>query len=77
MLECSTCGKEYTPNAKGWYARVEGLGPGGRAEEPLRRVLLCPDDFAKITPKQRMAWHEFTGSTEGPTREKRPGHLSA
>jgi hypothetical protein len=76
MLVCSKCGKAYTPNAKGWYARVEGLGPGGRTDERLRPVLLCPEDFAKLPPGQRRAWHEFTGSAEGPTREKRPGHLA-
>jgi hypothetical protein len=76
MLSCSKCGKEYTPKTKGWYERVEGLGPGGRADEPLTRVLLCPEDFAKLAPGQRRAWHEFTGDSEGPTREKRPGHLA-
>ena len=77
MRVCSTCGKEYTPNAKGWYARVEGLGPGARTDAPLRLVLLCPEDFAKLPAAQRMTWHEFTGRTEGPTREKRPGHLAS
>lgn len=76
MLSCSKCGKEYTPKAKGWFERVEGLGPGGRADAPLMRVLLCPEDFAKLSPGQRRAWHEFTGNSEGPTREKRPGHLA-
>ncbi len=75
MLTCSKCGKEFTPDMKGWYGRVEGLGPGGRADAPLKRVLLCPDDFKKIPANQRMAWHEFTGASRGPTREKRPGHL--
>ena len=76
MIACSKCGKQYTPNAKGWFARVEGLGPGGRAGERLTQVVLCPEDFAKLPPGQRMAWHEFTGNPEGPTREKRPGHLA-
>lgn len=55
--------------------RVEGLGPAGRVVAPLRHILLCPDDFAKLPARQRMAWHEYTGRTMGPTREKRPGHL--
>ncbi len=75
MLTCSQCGKEFTPGMRGWYARIEGLGPGGRSGAPLRRILLCPDDFRKLAANQRMAWHEFTGETQGPTREKRPGHL--
>lgn len=75
MPACSRCSKEYTPGTAGWFARVEGLGPAGRAGAPLRRVLLCPDDFKKLPPGQRMAWHEYTGQSRGPTREKRPGRL--
>ncbi len=75
MLRCSQCGKEYTPGAAGWYARLEGLGPAGRVEAPLRRTLLCAEDFRKLPPRRRMIWHEFTGRSHGPTREKRPGHL--
>jgi len=75
MATCGVCGKEYTPGLKGWYARLTGLGPGGRGDGPLARVLVCPEDFAKIPIAQRMAWHEYTGPTEGPTREKRIGHL--
>ncbi len=74
-LVCSKCGKAYEPTMKGWFGRVEGPVEGIRPESPLIRVLLCPEDFAKIAPRQRMAWHEFTGNTQGPTREKRPGHL--
>ncbi len=74
-LVCSKCGKEYQPNAKGWVGRVEGPPQGIRPESPLIRVLLCPDDFAQVSSAQRRAWHEYTGDTKGPTREKRPGHL--
>ena len=74
-LMCSKCGKEYTPGMKGWFGRVEGPPEGIRPDSPLIRVLLCPEDFAKIPATQRMTWHEFTGNTQGPTREKRPGHL--
>ena len=73
--QCSSCGKAYTPGAKGWLARVEGNIASGRTDAPLRRTLLCPQDFAKLSPGARMAWHEYTGRTQGPTREKRPGHL--
>jgi hypothetical protein len=75
MLTCSRCTKEFTLGSKGWYARVEGLGPGARSDTPLRRTLLCPDDFKAIPASQRMGWHEFTAQTVGPTREKRPGRL--
>lgn len=75
MDVCSRCGKPYTPSAKGWMGRVEGLGPAGRVEAALRYVLLCPEDAAQVPPRQRMAWHEYTGRSAGPTREKRPGHL--
>ncbi len=75
MLTCSQCHKEFEPGMQGWYARIEGLGPGGRSEAPLKQILLCPDDFKKLPTSQRMAWHEFTGKSQGPTREKRPGHL--
>jgi len=75
MVTCSTCGREYTPGTKGWYARFEGLPPAGRGETALTRVLVCPEDFAKIPMAQRMAWHEYTGITQGPTRESRIGHL--
>jgi hypothetical protein len=72
---CSKCGTPYTPDAKGWMARVEGPVTSGRADTPLREVLLCPADFGKLSPRARMAWHEHTGHTQGPTREKRPGRL--
>jgi hypothetical protein len=72
---CSKCGKTYTAGAKAWFARLEGDITSGRTGRPLRRTLLCPDDYAKLPPRQRMAWHEFTGRTHGPTREKRPGRL--
>jgi hypothetical protein len=72
---CSQCGKAYTPGAKGWVARIEGDITSGRTDGPLRRILLCPDDYAKLPPRARMQWHEYTGRTQGPTREKRPGHL--
>ena len=72
---CSTCGKAYAPGAKGWVARVEGDVTNGRTDAPLRQTLLCPDDYAKLPPRARMAWHEYTGRSQGPTREKRPGHL--
>ncbi|HLJ60981.1 MAG TPA: hypothetical protein VKZ50_14750 [bacterium] len=75
MAVCSRCGKEYKPGAKGWYGRLEGLPPGGRGESPLARILLCPEDFARIPQAGRKAWHEYMGATEGPTREKRIGHL--
>jgi hypothetical protein len=72
---CSKCGKAYTPGAKGWMARVEGKVTDGRPDTPLREILLCPDDYATIPPRARMAWHEYAGRTQGPTREKRPGRL--
>lgn len=72
---CSTCGTAYTADAKGWMARVEGPVASGRSDAPLRQVLLCPTDYAKLSPRARRAWHEHTGRTQGPTREKRPGHL--
>ena len=72
---CSTCGTPYAPGAKGWFERIEGDITSGRTAAPLRRVLLCPDDYAKLPPRTRMAWHEYTGRTQGPTRERRPGHL--
>lgn len=72
---CSTCGKPYTADAKGWVARVEGPVTSGRTDAPLREVLLCPADYGKLPAGARMAWHEYTGRTQGPTREKRPGHL--
>lgn len=78
MLErvsCSKCGKGYTQGAKGWVARVEGDIASGRTDGPLHQNLLCPEDYAKLSPRARMAWHEYTGRTQGPTREKRPGHL--
>jgi hypothetical protein len=74
-LVCSKCGKEYKPGMKGWFGRVEGPREGILPESPLVRVLLCPDDYTKVPPAQRMGWHEFTGQTQGPTREKRPGRL--
>ncbi len=73
--QCATCGKPYKPGAKGWFARIEGNIASGRTEGPLRRILLCPQDYAKLSPAARMAWHEYTGRTQGPTREKRPGRL--
>ncbi len=75
VVTCSQCGSEFKPGMKGWCARVEGLGSGGRSEAPLKRILLCPDDFKKLPASQRMAWHEYAGDTQGATREKRPGHL--
>ena len=75
MAICETCGREYTPGVKGWRARLRGLGPGGRGDQRLARQLVCPDDFARIPIAQRMAWHEYTGPSEGPTRERRIGHL--
>jgi hypothetical protein len=72
---CSKCGKTYTPGAKGWFARIEGNIASGRTDGPLHQILLCPEDYAKLSPRARMAWHEYTGRTQGPTREKRPGHL--
>ncbi|HKX19867.1 MAG TPA: hypothetical protein VJT33_17835 [bacterium] len=72
---CSSCGKAYKPGTRGWFARVEGDIASGRTDAPLRRRLLCPQDYAKLSPAARMAWHEYTGRTQGPTREKRPGHL--
>ncbi|HEV2357711.1 MAG TPA: hypothetical protein VGZ23_08905 [bacterium] len=72
---CSKCGRPYTPGAKGWVARLEGDITSGRTDAPLRRILLCPEDYAKLPPSARMAWHEYTGRTQGPTREKRPGRL--
>lgn len=72
---CSKCGKACTPGAKGWFERVEGDVTSGRTPGPLRHILLCRDDYAKLSPRARMAWHEYTGRTQGPTREKRPGHL--
>jgi hypothetical protein len=75
QVVCSTCGKPYAPGTKGWVERIEGDITSGRTAAPLRRVLLCPGDYAKLPPRARMAWHEYTGRTQGPTRERRPGHL--
>jgi hypothetical protein len=72
---CSTCGKPYSPDAKGWMARVEGSVSSGRTEAALHLVLLCPTDYGKLPARARMTWHEYTGRSQGPTREKRPGHL--
>ena len=72
---CSKSGKTYKPGAKGWYERIEGDIANGRTDAPLRHVLLCPEEYTKLPPRERMAWHEYTGRTQGPTREKRPGHL--
>ncbi len=75
MLACSQCRKEFKPGTVGWYARIEGPVSDGRGGGPLKRILLCPDDFKKLPATRRMAWHEYLGETRGPTREKRPGHL--
>ncbi len=76
MATCAKCGKEYVQGMKGWFARIEGLGPGGRGDGPLARVLLCRDHFAEIPRAERAAWHEYTGAPSGPTREKRVGRLT-
>jgi hypothetical protein len=72
---CSTCGKAYTEDAKGWMARIEGQVTSGRTDAPLRQLVLCPADYGKLSARARMAWHEYTGRSQGPTREKRPGRL--
>ena len=72
---CSKCGTTYPPGGKGWFARIEGDIASGRTDGPLRQILLCQKDYGKLSPRARMAWHEYTGRTQGPTRERRPGHL--
>jgi hypothetical protein len=72
---CSKCGKPYPAGAKLWFARIEGDVTNGRTEAPLRRTLLCGPDYTKLPPKHRMAWHEYAGRSQGPTRERRPGRL--
>jgi hypothetical protein len=49
--------------------RLEAPTPGVLPDSPLLRVLLCPEDFARLPPVQKAGWQS------GPTREKRPGHL--
>lgn len=75
MLTCSQCGKEFKPGMEGWCARVERLDSSERGSASFKRILLCPEDFKKIPAAQRRSWHEYLGETQGPTREKRPGHL--
>lgn len=75
MLACSRCGKEFTPGMVGWMARFEGP-PNLRPDSPLKKLLICPEDFAKLGPAQKGMWHEYVDPPKGgPTREKRPGHL--
>lgn len=77
MLSCSVCGKEFQPGAAGWMARFEGP-PTILPDSPLKKVLICPEDFAKLGPARRAIWHEHIDPPKsGPTREKRPGHLGA
>ncbi len=76
MLTCSKCGKEFKPGALGWVARLDAQGRGILPESPLTKTLLCPEDFAKLGPQQKAAWHEHIDPPHsGPAREKRPGHL--
>ena len=78
MLNCSSCGKTFTPGATGWMARWEGPPTGVRPDSPLKKILVCPADYARMTPSERSAWHEHIDPPQqGPTREKRPGHLGA
>jgi hypothetical protein len=56
--------------------RLEAPTPGVLPDSPLLRVLLCPEDFARLPPVQKAGWHELVDPPKsGPTREKRPGHL--
>ena len=78
MGPCTRCGKAFTPGAVGWMARLEGPPGGVQPGSALRTVLICPEDFARLGPVQKAMWHEYVDPPpDGPTREKRPGHLSA
>jgi hypothetical protein len=78
MLTCSKCGKAFTPGAAGWMARWEGPSTGIRPESSLKNIVLCPEDYARLKPAQKGMWHEYIDPPkQGPTREKRPGHLGA
>jgi hypothetical protein len=58
-------------------ARLEGPPDGARPDAPLKKILLCPEDFATLGPVQKAMWHEYIDPPRsGPTREKRPGRLS-
>jgi hypothetical protein len=77
MVTCSKCGKAFTPGAAGWMERLEGPPDGARPGATLKKILLCPEDFATLGPVQKAMWHEYIDPPRsGPTREKRPGHLS-
>ena len=76
MSTCSKCGKAFTPGAEGWMVRLEGPPAGVSPEATLKKILICPEDFAKLGPVQKAMWHEHIDPPrQGPTREKRPGHL--
>jgi hypothetical protein len=78
MPTCSKCGKAFTPGAEGWMARLEGPPGGVTPDATLKTILICPEDFAKLGPVQKATWHEYINPPRrGPTREKRPGRLSA
>ena len=76
MQTCLKCGKEFKPGAAGWMARLEGQAAGFLPGSTLRKLLICPEDFAKLGPVQKASWHEYIDPPKsGPTREKRPGRL--
>ena len=76
MLTCSRCGREFKPGSAGWMARIEGPTAGILPESPLKKRLICPEDFAALRPVQKGTWHEYIDPPQGgATREKRPGHL--
>jgi len=78
MSNCSRCQKPFTPGATGWMARWEGPPTGVLPDSPLKNILICPADYAKLKPSEKRIWHEYVDPPQqGPTREKRPGHLGA
>jgi hypothetical protein len=78
MSYCSRCEKTFTPGATGWMARWEGPPAGVLPDSPLKKVLICPADYAKLKPSEKRAWHEYVDPPQqGATREKRPGRLGA
>ena len=75
---CSVCGKAFQPGTLGWMARLAAAGREILPETPLTKTLLCPDDYARLTPQQKAGWHEYIDPPQGgPAREKRPGHLKS
>jgi hypothetical protein len=76
VLSCSTCGKAFQPGTSGWMARFAAPTQEIRPDTRLTKILLCPEDYARLGAQQKAGWHEYIDPPHrGPTREKRPGHL--